>query len=101
MERLGAIGRRAVSAEVIGWAVEANRHPPELDMYDRWGRRIDEGRFRAGFGLRERRLGRHRRRPCGSRRVTGRDICRADRQAMTKQTATALRSIRFGRRSAP
>jgi len=48
-ERLGAIGRRAGSAEVIGWGVEANRHPPELDTHDRWGRRIDEVRFHPAY----------------------------------------------------
>jgi putative acyl-CoA dehydrogenase len=47
--RLGAIGRRAGSAEVIGWGVEANRHPPELDTHDRWGRRIDEVRFHPAY----------------------------------------------------
>ena len=47
--RLGAIGRRAGSAEVIGWGVEANRYPPELDTHDRWGRRIDEVRFHPAY----------------------------------------------------
>lgn len=48
-DRLGAIGRRAGSAEAIGWGVEANRHPPELDTHDRWGRRIDEVRFHPAY----------------------------------------------------
>jgi putative acyl-CoA dehydrogenase len=48
-ERLGTIGRRAGSAEVIGWGIEANRHPPELDTHDRWGRRIDEVRFHPAY----------------------------------------------------
>lgn len=48
-ERLGTIGRRAGSAEVIGWGVAANRHPPELDTHDRWGRRIDEVRFHPAY----------------------------------------------------
>ena len=48
-ERLGAIGRRAGSDEVIGWGVEANRHPPELDTHDRWGRRVDEVRFHPAY----------------------------------------------------
>jgi len=46
---LGEIGRRAGSAETIGWGVEANRHPPELDTHDRWGRRIDEVRFHPAY----------------------------------------------------
>ncbi len=47
--RLGMIGRRSGSAEVIGWGVEANLHPPELDTHDRWGRRIDEVRFHPAY----------------------------------------------------
>ena len=47
--RLGDIGRRAGSAEVIGWGVDANRNPPELDTHDRWGRRIDEVRFHPAY----------------------------------------------------
>ncbi|HEY0316286.1 MAG TPA: DNA alkylation response protein, partial [Sphingomonas sp.] len=48
-DRLTKIGRRAGSAEVIGWGVEANRYPPELDTHDRWGRRIDEVRFHPAY----------------------------------------------------
>jgi len=48
-ERLGALGRRAGSAEVIDWGVEANRNPPILDTHDRWGRRIDEVRFHPAY----------------------------------------------------
>jgi len=48
-ERLGALGRRAASAEVIDWGVEANRNPPILDTHDRWGRRIDEVRFHPAY----------------------------------------------------
>jgi putative acyl-CoA dehydrogenase len=48
-ERLGTIGRRAGSAEAIGWGVEANRNPPVLDTHDRWGRRIDEVRFHPAY----------------------------------------------------
>ena len=48
-ERLGALGRRAGSAEVIDWGVEANRNPPMLDTHDRWGRRIDEVRFHPAY----------------------------------------------------
>ena len=48
-ERLSEVGRRAGSAEVIGWGVETNRHAPELDTHDRWGRRIDEVRFHPAY----------------------------------------------------
>ncbi|HWL46340.1 MAG TPA: acyl-CoA dehydrogenase family protein [Sphingomonadaceae bacterium] len=44
-ERLGALGRRVGSAEAIAWGVEANRNPPVLERFDRYGRRIDEVRF--------------------------------------------------------
>jgi putative acyl-CoA dehydrogenase len=48
-ERLGAFGRRAGSAEAIGWGIDANRYPPELDTHDRWGHRIDEVRFHPAY----------------------------------------------------
>ena len=47
--RLGELGRRAGSGEVIEWGVDANRHPPVLDTHDRWGRRIDEVRFHPAY----------------------------------------------------
>jgi putative acyl-CoA dehydrogenase len=48
-ERLGTLGKRAGSAEVIGWGVEANRNPPVLERFDRYGRRIDEVRFHPAY----------------------------------------------------
>ncbi|HEU4961342.1 MAG TPA: acyl-CoA dehydrogenase family protein [Sphingomonas sp.] len=47
--RLSALGTRAGSAEVIGWGVEANRNPPVLERFDRYGRRIDEVRFHPAY----------------------------------------------------
>ena len=47
--RLGALGKRAGSAEAIGWGVEANRNPPVLERFDRYGRRIDEVRFHPAY----------------------------------------------------
>ncbi len=47
--RLTALGQRAGSAEAIAWGVEANRNPPVLDRYDRYGRRIDEVRFHPAY----------------------------------------------------
>jgi putative acyl-CoA dehydrogenase len=47
--RLAALGQRAGAAEVIGWGVEANRQPPELESFDRYGRRIDEVRFHPAY----------------------------------------------------
>ncbi|MDX3884619.1 MAG: acyl-CoA dehydrogenase family protein [Sphingomonas sp.] len=48
-DRLGALGRRVGSAEVIDWGVEANRNPPVLEGFDRYGRRIDEVRFHPAY----------------------------------------------------
>ncbi|HLZ78912.1 MAG TPA: acyl-CoA dehydrogenase family protein [Sphingomonas sp.] len=47
--RLAELGGRVGSAEVIDWGVEANRNPPVLDNYDRYGRRIDEVRFHPAY----------------------------------------------------
>lgn len=47
--RLAALGARAGTAEVIDWGYEANRKTPELDTFDRYGRRIDEVRFHPAY----------------------------------------------------
>ncbi len=41
-DRLAALGARAGSAEVQGWAADANRYGPTLRTHDRQGRRIDQ-----------------------------------------------------------
>ena len=43
--RLSALGVRVGSAEVQDWGAQANRHAPELETFDRFGRRVDEVRF--------------------------------------------------------
>ncbi len=48
-ERLTALGDQVGSAEVIDWGVEANRNPPVLESFDRYGRRIDEVRFHPAY----------------------------------------------------
>jgi putative acyl-CoA dehydrogenase len=48
-ERLAALGRRTGSAEVIEWGVQAERHPPVLETFDRYGRRIDEVGFHPAY----------------------------------------------------
>jgi putative acyl-CoA dehydrogenase len=48
-ERLAELGRRAGSAEVIGWGVQANRHPPDLETFDRCGQRLDEVSFHPAY----------------------------------------------------
>jgi putative acyl-CoA dehydrogenase len=48
-ERLAAFGARAGSAEAIAWSFDANRNPPELKTFDRYGRRIDEVAFHPSY----------------------------------------------------
>jgi putative acyl-CoA dehydrogenase len=48
-ERLAALGARCGSAQTIGWGVEANRHAPTLEAFDRYGRRIDEVNFHPAY----------------------------------------------------
>ncbi len=40
--RLSALGARAGSAEVQGWAADANRYGPQLRTHDARGRRVDQ-----------------------------------------------------------
>jgi putative acyl-CoA dehydrogenase len=47
--QLTAFGRRVGSAEAIAWSFEANRNPPELKTFDRYGRRIDEVAFHPSY----------------------------------------------------
>lgn len=46
---LAALGADAGTEEVLAWGEEANRHPPELTAFDRYGRRIDEVRFHPSY----------------------------------------------------
>ena len=43
--RLGALGGELGSPETIALGFAANRHPPELKTFDRFGHRIDEVEF--------------------------------------------------------
>jgi putative acyl-CoA dehydrogenase len=43
------LGARVGSADVQDLAVQANRHPPELKSFDRFGRRIDEVEFHPAY----------------------------------------------------
>jgi putative acyl-CoA dehydrogenase len=45
----GALGQACGSAEVIKLGHDANRFPPELHAFDRWGRRIDEVEFHPAY----------------------------------------------------
>jgi len=44
-DHLRAFGQRLGSAEVIEWGVQANRNPPVLHSFDRYGRRRDAVEF--------------------------------------------------------
>ena len=44
-----ARGGRVGSAEVQDWGAQANRHAPELETFDRFGRRVDEVRFHPAY----------------------------------------------------
>jgi putative acyl-CoA dehydrogenase len=47
--RAVALGQAVGSEEVLVWGEEANRNPPELISFDRYGRRIDEARFHPSY----------------------------------------------------
>jgi putative acyl-CoA dehydrogenase len=44
-----ALGEAVGSDQVLEWGEEANRHPPELISFDRYGRRVDEARFHPSY----------------------------------------------------
>lgn len=46
---LSALGQDLGTEEVLQWGEEANRFPPELTVFDRYGRRIDEARFHPSY----------------------------------------------------
>ena len=48
-ERLAAFGARCGSADVIEWAMQANRNVPQLKTFDRFGERIDEVEFHPAY----------------------------------------------------
>ncbi|MDI5935363.1 isovaleryl-CoA dehydrogenase [Halomonas kalidii] len=47
--RLAALGREAGSARVQALGEAANRHPPELRLFDRHGRRLDEVAYHPAY----------------------------------------------------
>ncbi|MEQ6916362.1 acyl-CoA dehydrogenase family protein [Halomonas aquatica] len=47
--RLAPLGREAGSAEVQALGEAANRHPPELRLFDRHGRRLDEVSYHPAY----------------------------------------------------
>lgn len=48
-DELGAFGRLTGAAAYRELGAEANRHPPELDTHDRFGRRVDLVRFHPAY----------------------------------------------------
>ncbi len=50
-DRLAEFGERVGSAEVQDWAAQANRYPPQLRDFDRYGHRIDEVEFHPAYHM--------------------------------------------------
>ncbi len=48
-EPLSALGGAAGSEEVLQWGDDANRYAPELQTFDRFGRRLDEVKFHPAY----------------------------------------------------
>jgi len=48
-EALTALGAEAGSERVVEWGEQANRNPPVLKSFDRYGRRIDEVEFHPAY----------------------------------------------------
>src|SRR5436305_7260145 len=48
-ETLAAFGARCGSADVADWAMQANKNPPQLRSFDRYGQRIDEVEFHPAY----------------------------------------------------
>ncbi|MGE0408102.1 MAG: acyl-CoA dehydrogenase family protein [Amphiplicatus sp.] len=47
--RLAKFGARCGAAETIEWAEQANRNPPQLKSFDRYGHRLDEVAFHPAY----------------------------------------------------
>jgi putative acyl-CoA dehydrogenase len=47
--KAAALGASVAAAEVREWGEQANRYPPELTPFDRYGRRIDAVRFHPAY----------------------------------------------------
>jgi putative acyl-CoA dehydrogenase len=48
-EHLSAFGRRVGSAEVLEWGEQAEKNPPVLKSFDRYGQRLDEVEFHPAY----------------------------------------------------
>lgn len=46
---LSSLGDRCGSAEVIEWSRQANKNPPQLKSFDRYGHRLDEVEFHPAY----------------------------------------------------
>ncbi len=47
--RLSDFGAKAGAAQVADWAMQANKNPPQLKTFDRYGQRIDEVEFHPAY----------------------------------------------------
>ncbi|WP_110598450.1 acyl-CoA dehydrogenase family protein [Salinicola lusitanus] len=48
-ERLAPLGQKLGTAEVERWGEQANRYPPTLHAFDRYGRRLDEVEYHPAY----------------------------------------------------
>jgi putative acyl-CoA dehydrogenase len=48
-QKLSDFGTRCGSGEALDWAMQANRNPPQLKNFDRYGQRIDEVEFHPAY----------------------------------------------------
>ena len=48
-ERLSGFGARCGSAQVAEWAAQANKNPPQLKQFDKYGQRLDEVEFHPAY----------------------------------------------------
>ncbi len=51
MAHLSKFGGRCGASDVQDWAVEANRNPPQLKSFDRYGHRLDEVSFHPAYHM--------------------------------------------------
>jgi putative acyl-CoA dehydrogenase len=49
LAQLAAFGARCGSAEVAEWAMQANKNPPQLKQFDKYGQRLDEVEFHPAY----------------------------------------------------
>ncbi len=83
---LSALGAAAGSEEVMQWGEDANNYPPQLQTFDRFGRRIDEVKFHPAYHWLMALAMEHRIHSiCWTEKRTGRHVAHAAMLAMFTQ----------------